>query len=70
MENDNYSRDKNTPIIYIIQEENDPILDADILSGNSRIDHWILQFLLDVLAHQENSKDFTQIYLRRLIKVL
>ena len=43
MENDKYSMEKHTPIVYLIREYDVPILDAHKPANNSRIDNRIIQ---------------------------
>ena len=57
MENYNIQRDKHTPIVYLIREDNAPMSDADLLTGSSRIYNQIIQVPLKGLAHQEDIKE-------------
>ena len=54
IENDNYPREKRTPTIYHVQENDATILDVDLLADNSWTDNQILQAPKDSLGHQED----------------
>ena len=57
MENYSSSNDKHTPIVYLIWEDDNLMLDADLPDVNSQIDIIILQVSLDGLDYQEDNKD-------------
>ena len=64
MENDKYSVDKHTPIMYLLRKDETPTATADIPAGLSLLKQRCLQVPLDGSAYIADNKDlFSKLFL-------